>query len=36
MASIFPSSVVKFFTAVPLDDTYQNTLYFDTLADQLT
>ena len=36
MASIFLSSVVKFFTAVPLDDTYQNTLYFDTLADQLT
>ena len=36
MASIFPSSVVKFFTAVPLDGTYQNTLYFDTLADQLT
>lgn len=36
MASIVPTSDVKLFTGVPLDDSYQNTLYFGSLSAQLT
>lgn len=36
MASIVPSTTVKFFTGVPLDSTYQNTLYFGSLSAQLS
>lgn len=36
MASIVPSTTVKFFTGVPLDSTYQNTLYFGSLSAQMS
>ena len=36
MATINPNTTVKLFSGVPLDNTYEHTLYFDTLAAQTT
>lgn len=34
MATINPTSIVKLYTGIPLDNTYTDTLYFDSIASQ--
>lgn len=34
MSTVVPNGQIRFFTGVPIDDTYENTLYFDNVSQQ--